>query len=79
MIGPRRIIQSSEDKYLKAAAKIIGVTPDDLFFKLESIKKAGTINGFFVTKEKSDDCDDHHHFSYVIKNMEETIRIVCAF
>ena len=83
MIGPRKIIQSNDDKYLLAAAKAIGVTADELFFKLESIKNTGEINGFSVTKEKNDDdgisnCSNHY-FSYVIKNMEETIRIVCAF
>ena len=74
MIGPRRIIQSNDDSYLIAAAKAIGVTSDELFFKLESIKNTGEINGFHITKEKSE-----NHFSYVIKNTEETIRIVCAF
>lgn len=74
MIGPRRVIQSNDDSYLIAAAKAIGITSDELFFKLESIKNTGKINKFSVTKEKSE-----NHFSYVIKNTEETIRIVCAF
>ena len=74
MMGPRRIIQSSDDSYLLAVSKSIGVSSENLFFKLESIKTDGEINGFSVTKEKSDG-----NFSYVIKNTKEVIRIVCAF
>lgn len=74
MIGPRRVIQSSDDSYLIAVSKTIGVSPEELFFKLDAIKTNGEINGFSVTKEKSDD-----NFSYMIKNNMEIIRIVCAF
>ena len=74
MMGPRRIIRSSDDTYLLAVSKTVGMSSENLFFKLESIKTEGEINGFSVTKEKSDG-----NFSYVIKNSKEVIRIVCAF
>lgn len=75
MISPRRVIKGSDDSYLIAVSKTVGISSEKLFFKLESIKTNGEINGFSVTKEKSDG-----NFSYVIKSTKgEVIRIVCAF
>jgi len=78
MIKPRRIIQSSDDKFLISAAKNIGVTSEELFFGLESMGNTGKINGFSITKKKEEE-EDGNYFSYLIKKKEETIRIVCDF
>ena len=79
MITPRKIIKSSDDKYLVAIAKELGMSEEKLFFELISMdKKTPKIinDATTITKKKEEE-----NFSYLIENKEGVIiaRIICDF
>ena len=79
MITPRKIISSSDDKYVAAIAKEINITAENLFSKLTSMKHNDkkTINDTKITKKK-----EGKNYAYIIEKKKEgaiIARIICNF